>query len=110
MMSMKIRLAGVVALTLAFGYAGAGLQKAEGKVVVSSSSDRQTRAVVEATNSFLVSLTKDQRQKVQFAFTPQKLGASAPFHRTAGGGVAPGAPAGGNRLVLMEPDVDRDRA
>jgi hypothetical protein len=93
-MRMMIVLAGAVALTLAFGHAGAGLKEVQGKTVDHSFSDRQTRAVVEATNSFLASLSGDQRQKVQFAFTPQKLGANAPFHRTADGGVAPGAPAG----------------
>jgi hypothetical protein len=96
MMKRMIVVAGaLVTLTFAFGHAEAVLQKVEGKATASSSSDRQTRAVVEATNSFLASLNKDQRQKVQFTFTPQKLGANASFHRTADGGVAPGAPAGG---------------
>ena len=94
-MRIKIVLAGVFALTLAFARADAGLKEVEGKTVDSPSSDRQTRAVVEATNSFFATLSKDQRQKVQLAFTPQKLGASASFHRTADGGVAPGVPAGG---------------
>jgi hypothetical protein len=74
--------AGVVALTLASGYVG--LKKVEGKTVEHSSSDRQTRTVVDATNAFLTSLSVDQRQKVQFAFTPQKLGLNAPFHRFSG--------------------------
>ncbi len=93
-MRTMIVLAGAVALTLPFGRSGARLKEVQGKTVHHSSSDRQTRAVVETTNSFLASLRGDQRQKVQFVFTPQKFGANAPFHRTADGGVAPGAPAG----------------
>src|SRR6201996_2302400 len=73
-----------------------GTQRVQANVAESTSS-RQTTAVVDATSAFLKSLSADQRQKVQFAFTPQKLGANAPFHRTADGGVAPGAPAGGQQ-------------
>jgi Protein of unknown function (DUF3500) len=104
-MRIKIVLASVFALTLAFGRADAGLRQFERKAGETSSSDRQARAVVEATTSFLASLSNDQRQKVQFAFTPQKLGTSAPFHRTAYGGVAPGVRLGDNRLALVDPDV-----
>jgi hypothetical protein len=49
--------------------------------------------VVDATLAFLNTLSAE-RQNVQFAFTPQKTGTIARFHRTPDGGVAPGAPAG----------------
>ena len=88
-------LAGAVALTVASAHVS--LKRVEAKMVEAPSPDRQTRAVVDAASAFLGSLRADQRQKVQFAFTPQKLGANAPFHRTTDGGVAPGAPAGGQQ-------------
>ena len=88
-------LAGAVALTVASGYVS--LARVGAKMIERTSPDRQTLAVVDATSAFLASLTADQRHKVQFAFTPQKLGANAPFHRTTDGGVAPGAPAGGQQ-------------
>ncbi len=94
-MRKLIVFASTVALTAASGYIG--LNRVEGKTVEQSSSDRQTHAVVNATAAFLASLSADQRQKVQFAFTPQKLGTNAPFHRTADGSVAPGAPVGGQQ-------------
>ena len=81
-----------LALAATLGYRGT--QRVEGKVV-GPSSNRQTLAVVDATAAFLKSLSADQRLNVQFAFTPQKLGTNAPFHRTSDGGVASGAPAGG---------------
>jgi hypothetical protein len=71
------------------------IDQVHGKTIEQPASDRQTQAVVDATSDFLKSLTADQRKRVQFAFTPQKLGVNAPFHRTSDGGVAPGAPAGG---------------
>jgi Protein of unknown function (DUF3500) len=99
MMKRMIAVAGVVvALTLIFGHSESVFKTVEGKAVESSSSGSQTRAVVDATNSFLASLSGDQRHEVQFAFAPQKLGTNAPFHRTADGGVAPGAPAGGQTV------------
>ena len=88
-------LAGAVALTVASGYVS--LARVGAKMIERTSPDRQTLAVVDATSAFLASLTADQRHKVQFAFTPQKLGANAPFHRTTDGGVAPGAPADGQQ-------------
>ena len=94
-MRREIVLAGAVALTVASGHVS--LTRVEAKTIEHTSPDRQTRAVVDATSAFLASLSPDQRQKVQFAFTPQKLGVNAPFHRTADGGVAPGAPAGGQQ-------------
>ncbi len=71
------------------------IEQVHGQALEQPASDRQTRAVVDATSDFLKSLSADQRQKVQFAFTTQKLGVNAPFHRTSDGGVAPGTPAGG---------------
>jgi Protein of unknown function (DUF3500) len=64
---------------------------------VQAASDHQTSAVVDATNAFLETLTADQHQKVQFAFSQQKSGVIARFHRTSDGGVAPGAPTGGGQ-------------
>ena len=86
-------LAATVALVATAGYVS--IDRAHGKTVEQPASERETRAVVDAASDFLGSLSADQRQKVQFAFTPQKLGVNAPFHRTSDGGVAPGAPAGG---------------
>src|SRR5581483_719173 len=88
-------LACALALTGATGYFG--IKRADGKSTEQPSPDRQTRAVVDATRAFLTSLTPNQRQEVQFAFTPQRVGANAPFHRTADGGVAPGAPSEGQK-------------
>jgi Protein of unknown function (DUF3500) len=91
----------LVLLTSALAFTGAtgyfGINRVEGKTTEQPSSDRQTRAVVDAASAFLTSLTPGQRQKVQFAFIPQKLAVNAPFHRTADGGVAPGAPVGGQQ-------------
>jgi hypothetical protein len=92
-MIKQVVLASVLTLTLALGYVG--MPGVEGKTTEQSGADGQTRAVVEAASAFLKSLNPDQRQRVQFAFTPQKGGTIAPFHRTADGGVAPGAPAEG---------------
>jgi Protein of unknown function (DUF3500) len=91
-MKKLIVLVSAIALTVASGYMG--LTRIAGKTVDASSSDGQTRAVVNATAAFLASLSAGQRQNVQFAFTPHNVGEKAPFHRTADGGVAPGAPAG----------------
>ena len=87
----------VTVLAAALAVAGAtssvGFARVEGASAARRSSV-QTEAVVDATTSFLHTLNADQRQKVQFAFTTPALGASAPFHRTSDGGVAPGAPTG----------------
>ncbi|MGI4756484.1 MAG: DUF3500 domain-containing protein [Janthinobacterium lividum] len=79
-------------LTLAGAIDSAGLARVEGTSAAQPSSSAQTRAVVDAAAAFLHLLNADQRQKVQFAFTTPALGVNAPFHRTADGGVAPGAP------------------
>src|ERR1700761_5944946 len=53
----------------------------------------QTQAIVTATSAFLSSLSVDQRQKVQFPFTPQKTATAAKFARTGGpGGPGRGGP------------------
>ena len=83
-------------LAIVLGYMGAQRMEVNAS---EQPSDRQTSAVVDATEAFLKSLSPDQRQKVQFSFTPQKLGVTAPFHRTSDGGVAPGAPAAGQADV-----------
>lgn len=94
--SIRMRKTAVLAVVLAVagtvGYTG--LKRVEGNSAEQSSPNAQTRAVVDATTAFLTSLNADQRQKVQFAFTTPQLGVNAPFHRTADGGVAPGAPTG----------------
>ena len=91
-MKKQVLLASVVCLAAVIGYAG--IRHAEVATSVQAASDNQTSAVVDATNAFLKTLSPDQRQKVQFAFTPQKSGTIARFHRTSDGGVAPGAPTG----------------
>jgi hypothetical protein len=85
-------LVSTVALAV-FGYAA--IQRTERTSSVQAESHRQTSAVVDAANAFLKALSPDQRHNVQFAFTPQKSGTIVRFHRTANGGVAPSAPAGG---------------
>lgn len=89
-MSRVVVLASALTLVGIAGYFG--VKRVEGKMSAVAASDRQTSAVVEATTAFLKTLTPDQREKVQFAFTPAKSGTMAPFHRTSDGGVAPGAP------------------
>lgn len=61
------------------------------RVMAKTSADTQTQAVVTATDAFLHSLNTDQRQKVQFPFTFQKVATAARFKRTGG----PGGPGGG---------------
>jgi hypothetical protein len=54
----------------------------------------QTKSVVTATAAFLNSLNPEQREKIQFPFTPEKTATAAKFART-GGGRGPGGPVGG---------------
>jgi hypothetical protein len=46
---------------------------------VAATSDAQTPAIVTATRAFLDSLSIDQREKVQFPFTPQKMATAGKF-------------------------------
>ena len=85
------------AVTLIAVFGAISNQRVQGKTLSGAASDLQTRAVVDATTGFLASLDADQRQKVQFEFVAPRLGTSAPFHRTADGGVALGAPVGGQQ-------------
>ncbi len=57
----------------------------------------QTQAIITATTAFLNSLSADQRQKVQFPFTPQKTATAARFARTGGPG-GPGGPGRGGPM------------
>ena len=82
-------------LVLAGLFATSQLVRVSKTAAVQAASDHETQAVVTAASAFLKTLTPEQRSKVQFAFTPQKEGVKAAFHRTADGGVAPGAPAAG---------------
>ena len=84
----------VVAFVLAVTGAFVGVRSVLGTTTEAPATDRQTRAVVDSATKFLKSLNANQRQQVEFAFTPQKFGTNAPFHRTPDGGVAAGAPAG----------------
>lgn len=52
--------------------------------------DAQTQLIVTATANFVNSLSANQRQKVEFPFTPQKVATAARFKRTGG----PGGPGG----------------
>src|SRR5579875_2527202 len=58
----------------------------------------QTQAIVTATTAFLNSLNAEQRQKVQFPFTPQKTATAARFARAGG----PGGPGGPGRRGPMQ--------
>ncbi len=71
-------LGGIAALALLFGHAEASLTKVERKAADTSPSDRQTRAVVQATNSFLASLNRDQRQKVSIYVHTAEAGCKRP--------------------------------
>src|SRR5579875_4150413 len=82
----------------AFGLFG---QPKDTPAAATPSSD-QTQAIVTATTAFLNSLSVDQRQKVQFAFTPQKTATAAKFARSGG----PGRPGGPGRGGPMQgPDA-----
>ncbi|MGA7924772.1 MAG: hypothetical protein WCA20_02125 [Candidatus Sulfotelmatobacter sp.] len=87
-MRKLVVLASALTLTGALGYVG--VKRVEGKTAQQPAPDRETRAVVDAATAFLKTLSTDQRQKVQFTFTPQETGTIARFHRTPDGGVAPG--------------------
>ena len=91
---MKVLVLFGSALTILGIVGGIDNYETKGSTVEAATSSSQTRAVVDATTVFLGSLTADQRQKVQFAFTTPALGTNAAFHRTADGGVAAGAPSG----------------
>jgi hypothetical protein len=67
-----------------------------------STGTSQTQAIVTATSVFLSSLSVDQRQKVQFLFTPQKTPTAAKFARTGGLG-GPGGP--GRGRPMQGPDA-----
>lgn len=84
----------VAAFVLAVTGAFVGVRSILGTTTEAPATDRQTRAAVDSATTFLKSLNANQRQQVEFAFTPQKFGTNAPFHRTPDGGVAAGAPAG----------------
>jgi Protein of unknown function (DUF3500) len=62
-----------------------------------STATSQTQAIVTATSAFLRSLSVDQRQKVQFPFTPQKTATAARFARTGASG-RPGGPGRGGPM------------
>jgi hypothetical protein len=59
-----------------------------------SATDTQTETIVAATRAFLSSLSTEERDKVQFPFTPLKTATVAQFGRTGTGG-GPGGPGGG---------------
>jgi Protein of unknown function (DUF3500) len=80
----------IVALAGYFGEVGRNSEAA-----AQAATDAETRAVVSATTVFLNSLGADQRQKVQFSFTPQKTATAATFARTGRGGPPQGAGPGG---------------
>jgi Protein of unknown function (DUF3500) len=64
----------VAALCGYFGWAG----KAPG-ATTQAAAGAHTQAIVTATTAFLNSLSADQREKVQFPFTPQKTATAAKF-------------------------------
>jgi hypothetical protein len=79
-------LATVGSVALAGYFAMSGNNAAQAAV------DTQTQAVVTATNAFLDTLTADQRQKVQFPFSPQKTASAAKFSRSGPAGRDSGTP------------------
>ncbi|GGG90239.1 hypothetical protein GCM10011586_00820 [Silvibacterium dinghuense] len=93
-------------LVLAAGASYLGVKMVKVHAMEAPRANRQTEAVVDATNAFLKSLSAEQRQKVMFAFTPGKSATIAHFHRTQDGGVAPGVPAGNGRLQGPPPQGD----
>ena len=93
-MNKRFVLVSALAIVSAIAYVGVERVQAVGAEQVSS--NRQTQGVVDATKGFLGRLSADERQKVQLAFVPSKSSSTAVFHRTPDGGVAPGAPAGGD--------------
>jgi hypothetical protein len=110
--------ASALALAGVIGYVC--IQQVEGTTAKRATDEGQTRAVVDATLAFLETLSLEQRQKVQFPFTPRETGTIARFHRTPDGRVAPGAPAGSqqggsgatpsqNRLPAGPPPVEARR-
>src|SRR5690349_19809618 len=79
------------------------------RTVAQTSRGAQTEAVVEATRSFLDSLSPAQREKVQFPFTAQKTATLARFARSGGaggpaGGGRPGDRGGGDKQAGRGPD------
>jgi hypothetical protein len=59
-------------------------------VAAKTTAEEQTEAVVKATTAFLNTLTADQRQKVEFPFTPEKASQAAVFKSKDGKGPAGG--------------------
>jgi Protein of unknown function (DUF3500) len=90
---MRKQLALAWVLIFAGATAYIGTRRVQGKTPGKAISDQTTQSVVDAAAAFLRTLSTEQRLKVQFAFVPQRAGVIARFHRTADGGVAPGAPA-----------------
>jgi hypothetical protein len=93
---MNKRFVLVSALTIVRAIAYVGVERVQAMGAEQVSSYRQTQAVVDATKGFLGTLSANERQKVQLAFVLSKTSSTAVFHRTPDGGVAPGAPAGGD--------------
>ena len=73
-MRKRLVLASVLTLTGVIGYLG--VRRVEGNVSEQPAFDRETRAVVGATTTFLKALNPEQRRRLQLAFTPQQ---SAPL-------------------------------
>lgn len=78
-----------VAVIICFGF-----KNTKNEVVAGLPAD-QTKAIVKATNTFLNSLSAEQRTKISFAFTQQKAAVAAKFARTNMPG-GPGGPPQGN--------------
>jgi Protein of unknown function (DUF3500) len=84
----------ILSLVLATGgfVALAGYFAMSGNTAAQAAVDSQTQAVVTAANAFLNTLTADQRQKVQFPFSPQKTASAAKFSRSGPAGRPVGTP------------------
>jgi hypothetical protein len=76
-----------------------------------TTTNAQTQDIVTAKTTFLNSLSADQREKVQFPFTPEKTATAAKFARHGmgggqgpGGGPGHGGPGGGSG-AMPEPSL-----
>jgi Protein of unknown function (DUF3500) len=91
-MNMNNRL--MALLLVAFAALAACLGGLGSRAPANTAMDAQTKAIVEATTTFLKSLSEDQQKHVQFAFRPQKTSTAARFNK-GGSGVGGGRRNGG---------------
>jgi Protein of unknown function (DUF3500) len=91
---MKMNNRMMAVLLVAFAALAACLGGLGNRAPADTAMDAQTKAIVEATTTFLKSLSEDQQKHVQFAFRPQKTSTAARFNK-GGSGVGGGRRNGG---------------